>query len=431
MILSLLAFSIASSNLPMPDGIAALVGDQPILVSEVKEALRFQEQSNPGLSSLPGAARCDKVLGQLVDEKIILAKAKAETLDVSENEVSQLVERRIAEMTERAGGPEALIKVLRQRGNLSMGQYRLRLSKQLKEERLKEKIRDKYVGKSEPVREEVLGFYRQYKDSMPMMPDQVKLSQIVVKFTVDPSREAAALAEANKAIVRLRAGEDFAKMARELSQDPGSRDSGGDIGFMKRGELDPAYEKASLNLETGRFTQSPVRSRFGWHVIELVQKHDQDFRTRHILFALMPNSVDSARTRELADSLRRVAMSGADFSELARKYSSEKATASFGGVLGWYPEGELQGQFKDIIAGIATGKVGQPIPTGDGLILLRVDERVQSRRLTPEEDWTRLAQMASQFLSGQKLEKFVQRWKEEVPVSRRIAPEEIARRIGL
>jgi peptidyl-prolyl cis-trans isomerase SurA len=431
MILSLFALSIATANLPAPDGVAALVGDQPILVSEVKEALRFQEQSNPALASLPGATRCDKVLGQLIDEKVILAKAKAETLDVSESEVSQLVERRVAEMTERAGGQEALLNVLRQRGNLSMGQYRLRMSRQLKEERLKEKIRDKYVAKSEPVREEVLSFYRQYKDSMPMMPDQVKLSQIVVKFTVDPSRETEALAQANKTITRLRAGEEFAKLARELSQDPGSRDSGGDIGFMKRGELDPAYEKAALNLEAGRFTQGSVRSRFGWHVIELVQKHDQDFRTRHILFALMPNSTDSARTKDRADSLRRVAMSGADFSELARKHSSEKSTASFGGVLGWYPEGELQGQFKDIIAGIATGKVGQPIPTPDGLILLRVDERVQSRRLTPEEDWTRLSQMAGQFLGGQKLEKFVTRWKEEVPVSRRIAAEEIARRIGL
>jgi len=431
MILSLLALSIASANLPMPDGIAALVGDQPILVSEVKEALRFQDQANPALAALPAPIKCEKVLGQLIDEKVILAKAKAETLEVSESEVSQLVERRVAEMTERAGGQEALLNVLRQRGNLSMGQYRLRMSKQLKEERLKEKVRDKYVAKSEPVREEVLSFYRQYKDSMPMMPDQVKLSQILVKYTVDPSREAAALANANKAIARLRAGEDFTKLARELSQDPGSRDSGGDIGFMKRGELDPAYEKAALNLEAGRFTPTPVRSRFGWHVIELVQKHDQDFRTRHILFALFPNSTDSARTQELADSLRRVAMSGGDFSELARKYSSEKATASFGGVLGWYPEGELQGQFKDIIAGIATGKVGAPIKSGDGLILLRVDERVQSRRLTPEEDWTRLAQMAGQFLSGQKLEKFVQRWKEEVPVDRRLAPEEIARRIGL
>ncbi|MEK7391637.1 MAG: peptidylprolyl isomerase, partial [Fibrobacterota bacterium] len=270
MILSLFALSIATANLPAPDGVAALVGDQPILVSEVKEALRFQVQSNPALASLPGAVRCDKVLGQLIDEKVILAKAKAETLDVSESEVSQLVERRVAEMTERAGGQEALLNVLRQRGNLSMGQYRLRMSKQLKEERMKEKIRDKYVAKSAPVREEVLSFYRQYKDSMPMMPDQVKLSQIVVKFTVDPSRETEALAQANKTITRLRAGEDFAKLARELSQDPGSRDSGGDIGFMKRGELDPAYERAALNLEAGRFTQGPVRSRFGWHVIELV-----------------------------------------------------------------------------------------------------------------------------------------------------------------
>lgn len=430
MILPLIAFSIASAPLPSPDGIVVLVGDQPILVSEVREAIQYQMQSNPALAHQPVGELTERTLGQLVDEKVILAKAKAETLDVSDAEVSQLVDRRVSEMTERAGGMDALTAMLRQRGNIGIGQYRLRLTKQLKEDRLKEKVRDKHVGRAEPVREEVLSFYRQYKDSMPMLPDQVKLSQIVVKFEVEPSRESEALKKANETIERLRKGEDFATLARELSQDPGSKESGGDIGFMKRGELDPAYERAALSLEAGRFTSTPVRSRFGWHVIELVQRRDQEFRTRHILFALLPNANDSARTHELADSLRRVAMSGADFAELARKYSSEKATASFGGVLGWYPEGELQGQFKEIIAGIATGKVGTPVTSGEGLILLRVDERMQSRHLTPEEDWVRLSQMAGQFLQGQKLEKFVARWKQEIPVSRRLTAEQLASQIA-
>lgn len=430
MILSLLALTLVSAPLPAPDGIAALVGDQPILVSEVREAIQYQEQVNPALASLPAKERSEKILGQLIDEKVILAKAKAETLEVSDAEVSQLVDRRVAEMTERAGGADALAALLRQRGGLGMGQYRLRLAKQLKEDRLKEKVRDKHVGRSEPAREEVLNFYRQFKDSMPLLPDQVKLSQIVVKFAVDSAREAEALKKAQETIEALRKGASFDSLARLRSDDPGSKESGGDIGFMKRGELDPAYEKAALALEAGRFTTSPVRSRFGWHVIELVQRRDQEFRTRHILFALLPNATDSARTRELADSLRRVAMSGADFAELARKYSSEKATASFGGVLGWYPEGELQGQFKDIIAAIPTGKVGTPVVSGDGLILLRVDERMQSRHLTPEEDWVRLAQMAGQYLQGKKLEQYVTRWKEEIPVSRRLSPDELARRLG-
>ena len=430
MILSLIAFSIASTHVPTPDRIAALVGDQPILVSEVREAIQYQMQANPAVAALPASQRIEKTLNQLIDEKVILAKAKAETLEVSDAEVSQLVDRRVAEMTERAGGSDALGALLRQRGGLGMGQYRLRLAKQLKEDRLKEKVRDKHVGKSEPVREEVLSFYRQFKDSMPLLPDQVKLSQIVVKFGVEPSREAEALKKAQEAIEGLRKGENFDSLARLLSQDPGSKDAGGDIGFMKRGELDPAYEKAALALEAGRFTTAPVRSRFGWHVIELVQRRDQEFRTRHILFALLPNATDSARSHELADSLRRVAMSGADFAELARKYSTEKATASFGGVLGWYPEGELQGQFKDIIAAIPTGKVGEPVASGDGLILLRVDERMQSRRLTPEEDWVRLSQMAGQYLQGQRLEKYVTRWKEEIPVSRRLSPDELAHQIG-
>jgi peptidyl-prolyl cis-trans isomerase SurA len=430
MILSLLLTSILSSPLPPADGIAALVGDQPILVSDVAEALRYQLQANPALKGLSSTERAHRVLDQMVDDKILLIRAKAETLDVPESEVSARVEQRIAEMTERAGGADALIHMLKAKGGLNLGQYRLRLARQIKEDRLKEKLRDKYVGKVDPVREEVLSFYRVYKDSMPMLPDQVKLAQIVVKVTADPARDSAALHKAKDAIEQLRQGADFATLAKDLSDDPGSKEKGGDIGFTKRGELDPAYEKAAVALEIGRYTQIPVRSRYGWHVIELTDRRDQEFRTRHILVSVIPNALDTARAKELADSLRRVADAGGDFAAMARKYSAEKASASFGGTLGWYPENELQGQFKDLISGIPTGKTGEPVPTADGLLVIRVEERLQSRKLTPDEDWSRLSQLAGQMLSNQKLSVWLGHWREQVPVDIRIAPEELARRIG-
>ena len=430
MLLPLLLSALQSTSLPPVDGIAALVGDQPILVSDVAEAMRYQIQSNPGLRNLDSAERARRVLSQLVDDKILVFRAKAETLDVTEAEVNARVEQRVSEMTERAGGPEAFARVLKSKIGLSMGHYRIRLSKQLKEERLKEKLRDKYVGKSEPAREEVLSFYRQYKDSMPMLPDQVRLSQVVIKIVQDTARDSLAKRKAMDVIERLRQGADFGKLAKELSEDPGSKDSAGDIGFMKRGELDPAYEKAALSLEIGRHTLTPVRSRFGWHVIELVARRDQEFRTRHVLISALPNAVDSARTKDLADSLRRVADAGGDFSSMARKYSAEKASASFGGVLGWYPESELQGQFKDLIAGIPTGKTGAPVLTGDGYLVIRVDERLQSRKLTPEDDWSRLSQLAAQMLSNQKLSTWLEHWREEIPVDVRIPASELARKIG-
>jgi peptidyl-prolyl cis-trans isomerase SurA len=263
MILPLLLTSLLSSPLPPADGIAALVGDQPILVSDVSEALHYQVQANPGLEKLTPPDRAKRVLDQLIDDKILLIRAKAETLDVPESEVNARVEQRLSEMTQRAGGTEALVQMLKQKGGLTLGQYRLRLSREIKEEGLKEKLRDKYVGKIDPVREEVLSFYDEYKDSMPMLPDQVKLAQIVVKITTDPQRDSVAHRKALDAIERLRQGADFATLAKELSQDPGSKDSGGDIGFTRRGELDPVYERAALDLEVGRYTQTPVRSRSG------------------------------------------------------------------------------------------------------------------------------------------------------------------------
>lgn len=425
----LLASASLASALPPADAVAAVVGDQAVYLSEIREILD-QAGGNPGLESLPLADRATRVLGQLVDEKILLWRAKAETLQVSETEINSRVEQQIASATTQAGGDAAFAQALHERLGLSLSQYRTRMSRQLREQMLKQRLQEAHVGRAEPTREDVMSFYAEYKDSLPILPDQVRVSQIVLKIKASAQREAKAKTEAEALIERLRKGESFEDLAKANSQDPSVATNGGDIGFFKRGDLDPAYERAALALETGRYTLAPVRSRFGWHVIELVGTRDQEFRTRHILRALLPTASDSDATRELADSLRRMVNAGGDFAEFARRYSDEKASASFGGTLGWFTERDLQEPYKGLLAAIPAGKVGEPVPAGESYILLRVDQRSASRHLTPEEDWVRLSQFASEVLAQRKLRSFVDKWRKEVNVDVRLKGDQLASRLA-
>lgn len=413
--------------LPPSDAVVAVVGDQAVYLSELREALELSSDLPRGSTPEAHAAQ---VLQQLVDDKILLWRAKAETLQVSESEVNSRVEQQIAGAVRQAGGEAQFAQVLRERMSLSLSQYRTRMARQIREQILKQRLQEAHVGRTEPTREEVLKFYAEYKDSLPVLPDQIKVSQIILKIKATPEREATAKAEAEALIERLRKGESFEKLASENSQDPSAASNGGDIGFFKRGELDPAYERAALALETGRHTTIPVRSRFGWHVIELAATRDQEFRTRHILRALLPTKSDSDAAAALADSIRRMANSGADFEAMARQYSDEKASASFGGILGWFKESELQEPYKGILAKIPTGKVGEPIPTGESYVLLRVDQRVASRQMSPDEDWMRLNQFAREVLAQRKLRTFVDKWRKEVNVEIRFQGADLTRRLA-
>lgn len=427
--LFLLASASLAFALPKPDAVAAVVGDQAVYLSEVREALDLSI-GNPSLEALPPQARAERILQQLVDEKVLLWRAKVETLQVSESEVNSRVEQQIASSSTQAGGDAAFAEALKSRLGLSLSQYRNRMSRQIREQLTKQRLQEAHVGRAEPTREDVMRFYAEYKDSLPVLPDQVRVSQIVLKIKASKERETKARQEAEALIERLKKGESFETLAKENSQDPSVAVNSGDIGYFKRGDLDPAYERAALALQKGRYTLSPVRSRFGWHVIELLGTRDQEFQTRHILRTLLPTTSDSDATRALADSLRRLANAGADFQELARRYSDEKASASFGGTLGWFTERDLQDPYKSLLAAIPAGTVGEPIPAGESFILLRVDQRAPARQLSPEEDWTRLSQFASEVLAQRKLRTFVEKWRTEVNVDVRLKGEELARRLA-
>jgi peptidyl-prolyl cis-trans isomerase SurA len=413
-------------SLPPKDGVAALVGDQVVLASEVREAA-LSLGNNPVMGRLPLPERCDRLLTQMVDDKVLLVRAKLDTIQVSDAELSGDVESQMQSMQSSFGGEDAFRQSLLTHLGLQPSDMRLRILRQVRDDRIRSKVREKYVGRVEVTHDDVISFFKQYKDSLPDLADQVKVSQIQLKIVADPARDSVARAEAVALIEKLKKGESFESLASKWSQEPGADSSHGDIGYFKRGDLDPAYEKAALALEAGQYTMVPVRSRFGWHVIQLVQKKDNEFRTRHILRLVQPDSLDVARTKALADSLRLVSRNDTGtFAQLARKYSTDQASAAFGGLLGWFDLGKLKEPFKSILDSIPEGQVGEPRRLGEAFTLFRVDRRAQNRKMNLDEDWMALQNYAQGVVSQKKLEVFLQRWRTETSIERRMDGKAIA-----
>lgn len=410
------------------DGVVAVVDDQVILLSELEEMRAAAVYQQPGMASLPADAQRRQLLDRLIDDKVILVKAKQDTtIRVSDRDIAPRVEDAINRYVDQQGGEKKFETLLKQTNGMTIGQFRARLSQQYLEGAYRQRLTQKYVGDPEPSNSQVREFYAQYKDSLPVQQNSLKLSHIQVKVKPSPELERAAFLKADSLVKRLDRGESFTDLAKKYSDDFSGKD-GGDIGYTKRGTLDADYERAAFAIDNGDYTKAPVRSRYGYHVIRVTGKKDVEIRTSHILIRLTPKAEDSAHARAFLDSLRRVAAkpqaagpAAAAFADLARKHSEDKKTKEEGGSLGWFTRDQLDPRYLQAVDSLQPGGISAPIGIGDSYHLFRLDGRAPERKLTLEEDFPAISQIARNWLLQKKLSGFVKKWRETVHVESRLA----------
>jgi peptidyl-prolyl cis-trans isomerase SurA len=404
------------------DGIVAVVDDQIILLSELEDLRAAAAEQQPGMSRLPADVQRKELLSRLIDDKVLLVKAKQDTsIKVSERDILPRVDDAISRYVEQQGGEKKFETLLKQTNGMSLAQFRTRLTQQYMEQAYRQKLQYKYVGDHDPSNSQIRDFFKLYQDSLPMQQNGIKLSHIQVKVMPGADLEKAAWMKADSLIKRLDKGESFTDLAKKYSDDFSGKD-GGDIGYTKRGTLDPDYERVAFSLDAGDYAKFPVRSRHGYHIIKVTGKKDTEIRTSHILIKLVPSAADTARTKALMDSLRTVAIkdTGA-FAALARKYSEDKKTREEGGNLGWFTREQIDPQYLSAVDSLPEGGVSRPVAIGDGYHLFRLDKKAAARKLNLDEDFGEISQMARNYYLGQKLSGYVKKWRETVHVEDRLA----------
>lgn len=239
--------------------VAALVNGRPIYWSQV-DAQVAQAAAQFGLDFSGERGRAQRrqiervVLDQLVNQELILQAARRRGLVATDAEVAE----EVRQVTERLGGEEAFRAALAQRG-LTMAEVRRILRLNLTVRKLRPAVTSVQVTEAE-VRQAFERRRAEYD-----RPEQVRVSHILARAE-SPQRERAALAKIRLVQARLQRGEAFADLARRFSDDPGSREAGGHLGFVSRGTLVPEFERAAFALPPGQVSE-PVRSPFGYHLI--------------------------------------------------------------------------------------------------------------------------------------------------------------------
>ena len=360
------------------DFIVAIVNADPITnqqviaqVERIRRQLTAQRQAVPDVQEI---AR--QVLDQLINERAQLQLAKDTGVKIDEPSIDQ------AEQTVASQNQLTVPELRRQlqRESIDYVGFREQLRDQLLLTRLREREVDARVRVSDV---EVDQYLAEQKERSADAGSQVlSIAHILVAVPegTDEAQQKELQAKAERALQRARSGEDFAALARELS-DATDRSNGGQLGLRPADRYPALFLDATRTLAPGGVT-GPVRSGAGFHVLKLLERRQSGLppttvtqsRARHIL--LIPGSqLTEAQARDkLSDFRRRIVAGETDFATLAREHSQD-ASAPQGGDLGWAHPGMFVPEFERVMDQLAPGQISQPLISRFGVHLIQLNER--------------------------------------------------------
>ena len=300
-----------------------------------------------------------------------------------------------------------------------MTQLRDRLSKDFRNHIELMKVRQRHIGAINPTKKEVETFFKEHKDSIPPQYNCVLLSHIQMTIHPDSLIVDSVRKVAETLIDSLNLGMNFEILAKKHSQDT-SAAKGGDLGYFKRGLLEPAFERALDKLKNGQYSATPVRTDLGWHIVRVLGRKEDGVRSAHILLRTVPTAADTAAVIQRADSLQKALKTKEDFSAAAKKFSEDKSSNFQGGLLGWYQRSEMEPAYVAPVAGLNVGEVSEPVLIDGAYHLFRLDDSRQIRELNLEEDYGRIEAITADYMENEKLKALLKKWRQEVHVDIRM-----------
>lgn len=401
------------------EGIAAIVDGKPIMRSEFLNNL-YHFQETPEGAAMSEEQQKQYVLDKLIEEKVLLSRIDRDSIVVSDAEIDQRVTAHLSQLAASQNVNMATLeKAIRSQLGVSMAQYREQLAKQIRSHVETQRVRQRHVGAVSPTKKEVDFFYQTYKDSLPRQYNCVQLSHIQLKIEPDSAIVDSVKRLAENLVDSLNLGIKFELLAKNHSQDS-SAEKGGDLGYYRRGLLDPAFERTLDLLKNGQYSSTPVKTDRGWHIVRVIGRKEDGVRSAHILLRTIPTAADSARVLQLADSLRASIKTKDDFSAAAKKFSTDKSSNFAGGLLGWYQKNEMEPAYVDPVSNLNVGEVSEPVEIDGSYHLFRLDDSRQIRELTLEEDYGKIEAMAANHLENEKLNALLKKWREEVHIEIRM-----------
>lgn len=357
------------------DWIAAVVNQELVTAGEIDrrvEAAR-SEAARQGQRLPPEADLRKQVLDLLIEERVLISMARESGMRIDEPEIDRAVQS-VAQQN------QLTVPALRERLRAEGLDY-TRFRRQLRDQLMLERLREREVYRRIEVSDEDIEKLVNQQLAAARGETQLNIAQVLVPVPegADPAAEATLRAKAQSALARAQAGEDFAKLVLELSEDP-NREQGGALGLRAVSRLPEAFVTATQGVAAGALAPELLRSGAGFHVLKVLERRDgseprvTQTRARHVL--LRPSAQLSAElaARRLSEYRRQIESGERSFEEIARQFS-EDGSAAGGGDLGWFNPGTMVPEFEEAMNALPTGGLSEPVASRFGVHLIQVLER--------------------------------------------------------
>jgi len=406
-VLTLLLAAAPLRSQQLVDGIAALVGEKIILVSDINQmAMEIARQNGIDIRTQPQvlAQLQGEALEELINVEIILLQAETDSVFVKDRDVENSVQGQLDQYLAMFGGDET---VLEQYMGLDLRTLREKLYPRIKSNMLVQQMQQEKFANISVTRPELKQFYDEYRDSLPPLPERVELAHILKSIKVSDERGGGVREQLTAIRDSILEGTLlFEDAALKYSQDPGSSDRGGDLGFVSRGTFVPEFEKAAYGLSDGEISE-PVKSQFGYHIIQLLEKRGEQIHTRHILLSLESDESDLAAVVNSLSTVREKILNGADFEETARTESEDPNVQENSGYLGEFSLNTMQIQaFAEAIKNMSPGEISTPFQSEYGVHIVKLINRKVSENI----DLYKHYNIVESMLLNRKQQEFWDRW---------------------
>jgi peptidyl-prolyl cis-trans isomerase SurA len=393
------------------DEVVAQVGNEMILLSDVEgQVLQYKDLTK----DKQGVARC-VILDQLMQKKLLLSRAKIDSLKVSDEQVENELNRRMQYFIQTYGSEEKIESFYHKPILEIKNDFRTPVKEQLLEEQMQNKV----VADAEPTPEEIQKYYNAIsKDSLPYYNTEFEIGQIVL--FPKPSREdvQGTTDKLQQIRKKIMSGKLSFSAAAILYSEDGSSRQGGDLGWQRADNYVPEFAAAALGLSKDSISDI-VTTKFGVHIIQMIERKGDMIHVRHILLHISPGEKSIERNSFVLDSVRTAISKNPKkdslFTALGYSMSQDDETKNRGGMLidpktssSHIPVDQLDAVTFDAIDKLKPGEISEPkfyrSPDGkDGYRILYLKSKNAPHKANLKDDYPKIKQMAQEDKKAQRL----------------------------
>ena len=409
-IILLISFSSYSQSI---DKIQAIIGSEILLTSDIEN--QYNQILSQGVIETENI-RCD-IIDELLLQNFLVHHAKIDsTIEINQDEIDSEINNRISYF-EKQLGSLAKVESFFNRSIESMEEELLYI---VKDQFYTQKKQSKIISDVKITPNEVKEFYNQLEsEDIPLVPTKLELSQIVISPVLSEEKQQSIKDKLNNFRKRIYNGEDFKVLATLYSDDIVSANNGGELGFMKRGELVPEFERAAFKLKKDEISEV-VESKFGFHIIQMIERRGEQINVRHILIKPKYSSLSLKNASDKINSIKAdLDSSKISFAEALQRFSDDESKNNGGIILNpkngtsFFTFDEIDPSIRYTVEKMKIGDISDPSlsKSQDGTQaayrLIKLNNKIDEHKANVVDDFDLLKEYALANKKQKVLEKWV------------------------